>query len=418
MIDELKKVVIEENSSLSIEDKYIPYIEEILKRNNDVPIYLDGNILSFSEYTVGILKVDDLIIEIKSRNEAVTMNAIFEMYSYVNNGQSDFEDDITGFSFGNSFELTSLSRFFYKVCSSLLQIGLTGRFNSQKESSHIIRGNIVFEEYIKKEIPMKGLNIVTDEYSINCSENQLIKAAITKLIETELNEENMGSLHSLLREFSYVEDKRYTLSELSQLETSVKNFYSSNSYYPVVIEMSLQILKDLKTSYNNGKLEWYMFLINSNDLFEKYVRKILEDGLNESIIKWKEPKQFASITYNTQQGGKSYSPDIIVDYQESSNISRAVMDVKNKRFYPDKQNTSELVSPADLYQILFYCRKLKTQVGAIIYPTKGNFDPIKIEIDDENDPIIHLISVNMDDNFGNRYNKLILDIKNNVLSLT
>ncbi|MEJ1511778.1 hypothetical protein R3O67_00080 [Bacillus cereus] len=414
----MKKITIEENSSLTLEDKYLPFAKEIIALNSDTPIQLNGNTLSFNEYTVGILKLDDLIIEIKCRNEALTMNTIFEMYSFVNNNQSKLNLESIGFDMGNSFELTSISHYFHKLCSALLQIGLTGDFSKHNITSQIVRGNIVFEEYVKKEIPFKGLSMVTEEYSVNCLANQVIKAATIKLLESESNDENILKLNSLLREFSYIDTHRFMDSELERIEYTVSSFYSSNPYYALVLEMSLKILRDLKMSYNNGNLEWYMFLVNSNNLFEEYTRKMLATCLENEVEKWNEPKKYASIISEHGIGSKAFSPDIIIDYNESYNNCRVVLDAKNKKFIPSKQNTSDLISPADLYQILFYCRKLKTNVGGLIYPTKEDYNPVKVEINDEHDPLIYLFSINMFDSFENRMNKLKEEIERKLLMYT
>lgn len=414
----MKKIVIEENSFLTLEDKYLPFVKEIIQLNQNTPIRLSGNTVFFNEYTVGIIKLDDLIIEIRSRNESITMNTIFEMYWFVNNGQSELRLETMGFDLNNSFELTSVTDFFYKLCTKLLQIGITGSFNKHKDFSKIIRGNIIFEEYFKKEIPIRGLSTIREEYSINCLPNQVIKAAIYKLIQSEIKEENIIKLNSLLREFAYVDDLHYAQSELDNIELLIKTFYSPNPYYPIVLETSLKILRDLKISYNNGHLEWYMFLVNSNDLFEKYVRKMLQIGMKEDVIKWKEPKKYASIISNQGVGYKAFSPDIIIDYNETYDQGRVVLDVKNKKFNPANQNISELVSPSDLYQILFYCRQLKTNTGGIIYPTNNDFEPIKIEICDENNPLLYLFSINMRDTFENRLVKLKSEIKNKLLLYT
>ncbi|HFU4567394.1 TPA: hypothetical protein ACGPD7_005147 [Bacillus cereus] len=414
----MRKIIIEENSSLTLEERYLPFVKEIMILNSDSPIQLNGNILSFNEYTVGILKLDDLIIEIKCRNEALTMNTIFEMYSFVNNNHSKLNLESIGFDMGNSFELASITNYFYKLCAALLQIGLTGDFNKHNVTSQIIRGNIVFEKYVKKELPFKGLSMITEEYSVNCLANQVIKSAILKLLESESNEENILNLTSLLREFSYIDTQRFMESELERIEYAISSFYSSNPYYALVLEMSLKILKDLKMSYNNGNLEWYMFLVNSNNLFEEYARKMLTICLENEVEKWREPKKYASILSDYGVGSKSFSPDIIIDYNDSYNTCRVVLDVKNKKFLPSKQNISDLISPADLYQLLFYCRQLKTNVGGIIYPTKEDCDPVKVEVNDEHDPLIYLFSINMFDSFENRMNKLKEEIETKLLMYT
>jgi 5-methylcytosine-specific restriction enzyme subunit McrC len=411
----MKKVIITENSTLNLEEKYIPIINDIISNNSDLPIKLNNNILSFNDYTVGIIKFEDMIIEIQSRNDAISMNSIFEMYSFINSSKIDSTFQNTGYDLENSFELTSITHYFYKICYSLLSHGLTGTFKKEKEYSNIVKGSIVFEDYIRQEVPFKGISVINEEYTVNSIQNQIIKAAIRKLKETEQSDNLVLKLNLLLREFDFVADREFNNYELEFLESNLKTFYSSNNLYPIVLETSIKILKDLKTSYNNGSIEWYSFLVNSNDTFEKYVRKLLKIGLVEDVVKWKEPKIFSSIKGNNQNGFKSYSPDVLIDYHETYNVSRAVIDVKNKLFNPIRKNVAELVSSNDLYQMIFYCRKLKSNVGGIIYPTNEDYLPFKIEISDEGDPLVFLISINMKDSFENRYNKLIKEVKNFIL---
>lgn len=414
----MKKVTIKENSSLTLEDEYIPIIEGIIAENPELPIMINKSILSFNDYTVGIIKIADLIIEIKSRNEAISMNSIFEMYSFINSNNTDFPIHTIGFDLENSFELTSITNYFYKLCYTLLSEGLTGTFIKEKQYSNIIKGSIVFEEYVRQEVPYKGISIISEEYTINSITNQIIKAALRRLKESEQSEDLIQKLNTLLREFDFVDDREFNYYELEEMQSKYKTFYSPNRYYPMVLETSIKILKDLKTSYSNGSLEWYSFLVNSNDTFEKYVRKLLSVGLAEDVTKWKEPKIFASIKGNNDSGHKSYSPDILIDYHETYGVSRTVIDVKNKLFNPIRQNVSELVSSGDLYQTIFYCRKLKTNVGGIIYPTNDDYPPYKIEISDEGDPLVFLISINMTDSFENRFNKLINEVKMFILQNT
>ncbi|WP_096201855.1 5-methylcytosine restriction system specificity protein McrC [Bacillus sp. FJAT-45350] len=411
----MKKLSIKENTSLTLEDKHVEIIDEIITNNPELPIKLNNNVLSFNDYTVGIIKIGDILIEINSRNDAISMNSIFEMYSFINSNHVDPLDQTIGFDMENSFELTSITNYFHKLCYSLLAQGLTGTFSKRKEYSNIIKGNIVFEEYISQEVPYKGVSIISEEYTINSTQNQIIKAALRKLKESEQSEDLVIKLNQLLREFEFVDDRVFNYYELEDLEATFITFYSSNNYYPMVLETSIKILKDLKTSYSNGKIEWYSFLVNSNDTFEKYVRKLLSLGLEEEITKWKDPKVFAAINANQEIGLKSYSPDVLIDYNETYGVSRAVLDVKNKFFDPRKQNTAELISSSDLYQIIFYCRKLKTNVGGVIYPTNENYPPCKIDINDEGDPLIFLISINMTDSFENRFNKLNNEIKEFIL---
>ncbi|MET3684450.1 5-methylcytosine-specific restriction endonuclease McrBC regulatory subunit McrC [Alkalibacillus flavidus] len=411
----MSKIIINENSDVPLEKKYISIAEEILRDNEDLPIKINNNTLSFKDYTVGVLRLDDLLIEIKSRNNAITMKSIFEMYSFVSSEYNEFQMETTGYDIDSTFELSSISSYFYKICYALLSQGLTGVFKKVEKYSDIVKGSIVFESYNKYEVPYKGVNIIDENYTLNSLQNQIIKAALKKLIEYEQKEEVIIKLNTLLREFDYVDDREFTYQELDEIKLRLDSFYSANDYYPIVLDSSVKILMDLKASYSNGSVEWYSFLVNSNDIFEKYVRKLLDKGLNESVTKWNEPKVFTSIKGNDQYGIKSYTPDILIDYDEYKDISRAVIDVKNKEFNPSTGNVADLVSSNDLYQILFYCRQLKSNIGIIIYPVNNNYEPYVIEINDEGNPQIFLLSINMKDKFENRYIKLVKEVKDQIL---
>lgn len=412
------KKTIKENSSLTIDDKYLDTINNMIEKNRSLPMKLIGNVLAFNDYTVGIIKIDNLLIEIESRNDAISFNSIFEMYSFVNSNHIDPSMQSQGFSIENTFELTSLSNYFFKICYSLLSQGLTGVFIKKKSLSKFIKGTILFDEYIPQMIPYEGIMIESEEYTIDSLPNQIIKAALKKIKLSKQNEKQIRELNFLLREFDYVTDKQFDYYELDHFKFNIDTFFSPNLHYPLVLETSIKILQNLTMSYHNGEIESYSFLVNSNDIFEKYIRKIMDRGLKENVTKWESPKIFASVKKDSIEGYKSYSPDILIDYHKNTEVCRAVVDVKNKPFNPNQQNASELVSTNDLYQLLFYCQKLNANVGALIYPTKNNHDPYKIEISYEGDPLIFLLSINMQDTFENRFNKLTNEIKDYILNNT
>ena len=142
---------------------------------------------------------------------------------------------------------------------------------------------------------------------------------------------------------------------------------------------------------------------------------MLQKGLIEKVEKWNEPKKYATLKFGEIEDEKSFSPDILVDYNIGSNSAVAVLDVKNKRFDISSQKLSEVVEPADIYQLLFYCRSVNSKLGALIYPTNSNFIPVKLMVDSKEDLRLLLISVNMKDSFENRFKQIIKDIKNELL---
>ena len=202
--------------------------------------------------------------------------------------------------------------------------------------------------------------------------------------------------------------------KLESIDEICNRFVSANAHYPLCLEFASKILKDMKTRFNNGQMEWYAFLHNSNDIFEKYVRKVISRGIDLYVTKWNDPKEIAILTDGTRKGSKSFVPDILIDYNPNNGKARAVLDAKNKRFEPSN-NLGDLLSSSDMYQLVFYCDKLKTNLGGLIYPSKKDYKPVKVLIDGNQDFRFVLFSINMNERISVRHRKLCNDIKNELL---
>ena len=195
-------------------------------------------------------------------------------------------------------------------------------------------------------------------------------------------------------------------------------FYSANPHYPLTLEFAVKILNDMKLKYNKGRVEWYAFLHNSNDIFEKYVRKVLAKGLKSYVTKWDAPQTIAVLDDGKRKGYKSYVPDILIDYNPADNTAKAVLDAKNKNFDVKGTDISEILHSADMYQLTFYCDKLKTNLGGLIYPANQDYKPIIVMIDGNQDFRFVLFGINMRDRLRQRHRKLCNDVKDYLLYYT
>jgi 5-methylcytosine-specific restriction endonuclease McrBC regulatory subunit McrC len=247
---------------------------------------------------------------------------------------------------------------------------------------------------------------------VNVPANQIIKSAIAKIIKSQIRNDIRRQYHALLKNFEYVDE--YTGS-VERAQEVIRQFYSANPHYPLVLEFALKILKDMKMKFNQGGVSWYAFLHNSNDIFEKYVRKILLKGLDCYITKWDSPKQVAILSDGNRRGYKSYIPDILVDYNPLNNTAKAVLDAKNKIFDIGNSDIGEILHSADMYQLTFYCDKLKTNLGGLIYPAGSDYKPINVMIDGNQDFRFILFSVNMNEKISIRHRRLCNNIKEYLL---
>ncbi len=408
--------VITENSTCVIDDKYAIHLKNILNDNPKLPIHLIENTIYFDDYTIGELRIDDLCIKIEPRNKAFVLVTFFQILQYLD---QPLLKDMPGFGFNETqslFDISSLSSSFCKILDNLLQYGMTGQYNYTSEKSMMVNGDIVFDSYIPQLLPFDGIETKSIFYSNNSISNQIIKSALLKLILIENSSVNPEK-YQILREFDFVDDNVFSLIEVDEC---LLNFFSPNPYYIIALELSKKILFNFKLEYKDGNIEWLAFLENSNAIFEKYILKILQVNLSShNFEKWDEPKTFAKLKTQFKTGKKSYSPDILINFNKRKSCAAAILDVKNKKFEPSKtSDLSNLVSTSDIYQLIFYCKQLNTNVGGLVYPSSTTNEPVELEVETEGNLKIFLISINVRDNIDDRHRKLITDVLNVIFANT
>ncbi len=400
--------IVQENTPVLLAEKDLSIARLLLKNYPNQPFYVKNNQLIFDSYIVGELRLKDLLIKIEPRNAALNLNNIFQITTYLSAQNINPEFDIPEYGSSMSGGMGSIVKKFIESVINLLQYGLTGLIENNQNYSKNIKGRLTFKMFHPLEVALKGVNVISSLHSPNTSTNQIIKSAIQKLLIIELDNASRSELTSLLRDFDNIDS--YT-GDIGTISTLVENYQSSNPHYPLVIEYSLIILKNLKIEFRNGKLDSYAFLVNSNDVFEKYVLKILKKELGRKVEKLLQPQKYAVIrSSDGREGNKSFSPDILVEYDIDNKKCLAVFDTKNKDFNPELNNLSEIVSSQDIYQLIFYCMTLNTKLGGLIYPSLSDQSPLELMVSTDKDLKLFLISINMNRSFKDQVSKLIQEI--------
>ena len=408
----MRTIVIRENTELPVDDELASAINKMLAEDSTLPIKIKDHTVSFADYTVGSLQVGEVNIEIKPRNPVFTLETLFEMLLFESLNNFDENYLSSGFGDNQSFGIAAITSQFYYECVKLVDFGLTGGFTSEKKYGNEITGPLVLSEYHPAYIPIRGVAYMNDLYSLNVPANQIIKSAIIKVLRSESRVSIRKQYQMLLQSFEGVD---VFAGNLDVLENISEAFFSSNPHYPLVLEFAIKILRDMKMKFTHGSISWYAFLHNSNDIFEKYVRKVLTKGLNSYITKWDTPKQIAVLDDGKRKGYKSYVPDILVDYDPLTNSAKAVLDAKNKFFDIDRDDIGEILHSADMYQLTFYCDKMKTNLGGLIYPAGDDYKPINVMIDGNQDFRFVLFSINLCEKISVRHRKLCNAIKEYLL---
>jgi len=400
----MEKHIIVENTTIRINDKDIDIAKKLLAETNSKYFTIEENNIIFKPYIVGEIKIGDTYILINPRHEAYNISDIFAMATYIDTDSLNTSSLANNYEFGD-YGMENIHLGFTDILHKLVNFGLSGEFQTKETFSHNVYGDLDVEKYVKQTVPITGIPNIYQIYDTNTLYNKLIKASINKLL-LQVDYETSKQLLHLLEYFNNIEDINVDESSLNKRQFE---YNGTNPHYNLALEYSYAILKNLKIKYNQGKVEYYSFLYNSNNLFETYILSILK---NESVFdasKWNTAKQFASIKYLGEESNKFFSPDILIDYNSSTNRALAVFDVKNKFYNPDTKNLSNSVYNGDIYQLLFYFSRLKTSLGGLIYPAKKRYEPVRMVLSDYSENIF-FISINMSDSLKNRHETLINDI--------
>ncbi|WP_416150232.1 5-methylcytosine restriction system specificity protein McrC [Salipaludibacillus sp. HK11] len=400
----MKQINIPENSSYTLGPEYTEDLNEFLNENKDLPLRLNGNTILFDDYTIGSLTIRDQTIVVIPRIQNLTPNHFFEMQLY---NEGLLNNNISGLLGENSqFGIQqNVIQLFLDEALELVAQGVEGAFNRIEEETNIIKGRILIEKISPVNLLQDRIPIEFDVHTRQTSFNKIIKLALDKvriLIEG-IEQKKMFALVN-----SYFDDIDTLVTDLPRLlQENESKLYYENDKYPVVIGLALKILKDLKLNMRNNEVLASSYLVNSNNLFENYVRKVLADKLKNSVSKWNSPKKIGQFSIGDNIFEKSYIPDIMLGYHKDTNNALAVLDAKNK----DITNFQNIGSLADLYQILFYCYSLDTKSGGIVYPYFGSLNPVRLNIDSFKETNLFAFNIDFSLPLGKRNEVFVNDVK-------
>lgn len=400
----MKQVTILENSSYTLSPEYITDLNEFLVENKDLPLHLNGDTIFFDDYTIGSLTIRDLTIVIYPRIKNLTPNHFFEMQLY---NEGLLSNNISGLLGENSqFGIQqNVIQLFLNEASELVNRGVEGAFIKIEEETNIIKGRILVEKISPVNLQLDRIPIEFDVHTRQTSFNKIIKLALDK-VRILLEGLEQKKMHALVN--SYFDDIDTSATDLQRLLQEIElKLYYENDKYPIVLGLALKILKDLKLNMRDNEILSSSYLVNSNNLFESYSRKVLADNLKHSVSKWDSPKKIGQFSIGKTTFEKSYIPDIMIGYHKDTNNALAVLDAKNK----DISNFQNIGSLADLYQILFYCYSLDTKNGGIIYPYYGSLEPVRLNIDSFKETNLYAFNIDFSIPLGNRNEAFVNDVK-------
>ena len=247
--------------------------------------------------------------------------------------------------------------------------GLLQGYRREEEALHTVRGRIRFDEQIKRRfgVPLP-IEVAFDEFTEDIEENRLLKTALHRLAHLPVRSTRArGDVSALRPVFDAVGLGAYSRGVPEVHYTPLNNHYRS------AVELARLIIDNSSLELFHGKVTGAAFMLDMNQVFEKFLYVALGESLELSESQWKTQKH---LTLDEAKSINLY-PDL---FWHIGNRALFVGDAKYKRI------TSTDFPNADIYQMLAYCTSADLPSGLLIY-AKGESDPATYNITNANKTI-------------------------------
>lgn len=283
---------------------------------------------------------------------------LFVMLAYAYGLPPEIFEEVTQFD-----ELDALLEFVVAYWCGLveerLEHGLYRAYVEQEENLNFLRGRIAFTEDVRRNLIMRQKTSCRySELMWDVPENQVLRCVAHSLAGWDFGAETRGRLDNIDHRMDEVSRPRFVSSDLERFQ-----YHRLNRDYEPMHQLCRLFLDEMSLSEEKGDASLNGFLLNMNQLFERFVTEGLR---REASSAWFVSDQEDSyLGWRRRLGEVAYRqaihirPDIVL---RNGIQIRAVLDCKFKR------TSSASFKHHDFYQVLSYCTSLATNHGALIYP--------------------------------------------------
>lgn len=247
-------------------------------------------------------------------------------------------------------------------------LGLPQQYKKHQERGHKVRGNINFNDFLKRDIPFQGKLTSTFKERLYVQEIvdvlYLTLHKLKNLFSDEINKRIL-SLNQLLKQHYSGQYVTYEKIQKAKSHQSINNpLYRG---FKKVLEYAEIILldKDIMPDSSRNQLSTTGYLFDIAELYELYLEKLLTRNFPE----WNVNGQVNLPIYQNQFYNRSMLPDIVMKHNITGKI--AVFDAKFKTMNFHNKDVDRM----DLHQIHsysgYYQRDQLVACG-LIYPLSSD----------------------------------------------
>ena len=237
-----------------------------------------------------------------------------------------------------------------EATEALLRGGLRRGYLEREEDLPVLRGRLVLEAQLRRAVT-GGLSLRCrhQDYTADIADNQVIRYTLERI--GGLGEPAIDARLSRLRAaFAQVARRPFRIRELEAF-----HYDRLNQHYQPVHALCRLILAGLGAEDEAGSHPMGSFLVNMDDLFERFVAAWLSRALPAP---YRLRSQYAA--HLDLGGALGLRPDLVI---ADAAGPRLVADTKYK--LGDGRPSS-----LDVYQALAYCRAVGVRTAVLIYPVR------------------------------------------------
>lgn len=268
------------------------------------------------------------------------------------------------FRYGTTrFLVPSFASFFAHTLERLLAGGLLRSYRDERDRLVTLRGRIDFTEQLR--IPHRQIPVACrfDDFTADILENRALKAALHRLLR--LPGIPMDVRRTLLRELTRFEEVANVFVDPGSIDRLV--YTRLNRRYEPALRLAQMVLRNVTLLDRAGSADASAFLIDMNDLFQRFVTDRLRRQLSKRLVVDDEPTVWLDIAHKVDM-----RPDLV--FRKGFDLV-FVADVKYKMTFTGFGRNS------DYYQLLAYTTALDLSEGLLIYcQAEGQVPPREIHV--------------------------------------
>lgn len=239
-----------------------------------------------------------------------------------------------------------------------------------EENAATLKGGLLVQQHIKNLASYKPKAFCRyEEFSIDNTLNVILSYCIRILIKNIRNPETIKLLRHAQAYFIDVTER-----EISSNEIINYKFNRLNSRFEDIFILAKMIILGHSSIGSVGGEKSYSILFKMNEVFEKYISKLVAINLEDSIVHFQHSKYKLLVNEDTNNSIFRLMPDIVI---EKDGVESIIIDTKWKRVSSTYNRHG--VKRDDLYQMYAYLTRypnVKTVI--LLYPHNE-----KVEIKDK-----------------------------------